>query len=109
VSVLTPSAVKRNGAAARRSRETRPDHFDSALNSQALGRTKAVEIIQSSTVTAIRDHRGQRSICRRCSRGFGARSTGVSAENFTISDVTGEMTGHGTSPRKCDLSVLLPA
>lgn len=53
----------------------------------------------------MRDHRRQRSICRRRSRGSDARSTGASAENFTISDVAGEMTGHGTSPRKCDLSV----
>lgn len=54
----------------------------------------------------MRDHRRQRSICHRCSRGSGARSTGASAENITISDAAGEMTGHGTSPRECDLSEL---
>jgi hypothetical protein len=41
----------------------------------------------------MRDHRRQRSVCRWRRRSSGARSTGAGAENFTISDAVGEMTG----------------
>jgi hypothetical protein len=101
------------GAALHRCRKGHPEVF---RNDRKTGGTSTVpeQRRRTSDLDAdlrqwMRDHRRQRPVCRGCSRGSVTRSTGTGVENFTISDAAGEMTGHGTSPRKCDLSVLLPA
>jgi hypothetical protein len=101
------------GAALHRCRKGHPEVF---RNDRKTDGTSAVPEQRRRTSDPdadlrqwMRDHRRQRPVCRGCSRGSVARSTATGTENFTISDAAGEMTRHGTSPRKYDLSVLLPA